>query len=722
MSEVVSNGSSSSPSSLVPKQHVVPSLNQLLNPLHSSNQLNYKSNSSRGTIDVAIECEKHAYTASLDHDQMKNYEAHRIAFAIYQNSYKKISFKKYADFLGQRENNVILSEYISLLKPLPLSLASVLISLSSKIYLIAEAQNIDRILEKISKEWVSEYPLTLWGSNYEIVHIILFSILLLNSDLHNVQVIGGKKDKFSSKTFVDNTLYAIKKALSKQYEPLDIEKIKVEATDEFTSYFELLKNNPLPLFSGHKANKSRRSSSNLSRNSSLRSVHLRPLNSRNEEGDTDSTLPITLSPSSRSESLSMSNSLSRTTSVSSRKTDSSIFSKSTASWKYKHNMPLPQLYIKENFDENLNRKNNTMWLMDSIIDINENNLHKLTNKYKKNQASKTNSNSKKDTNTFSVSVTSSYSSKSDTKSIFRRLKRSKEKTLYQDSGEFMSYLDNSSKWVSARIRISEGRIFIFQMAPNRKHIMSTNASNNKHKSFNDFSSNRIFSTGSTISLPLSGTSKEKKNTSDPSCLVFNLFECTAELLQENIITGNQSKKANFTLTFPKNLNGIEIALAFETSDFEEARRYVECLNFWAGRLSPVPVEQLEIVSNEEYGWSARVVNNTKLNVEELNNLRLCDWRPLLTMELFYDHMDEIPGKMPLFDKLEELKIFTSKLDQLIDEHNDLKPIIMKFWQQSTRFDKVMDNWNAKYLFLNNQYKKRMIYLTNLEQSLKHIPI
>ncbi|GMM56774.1 Arf family guanine nucleotide exchange factor [Maudiozyma humilis] len=785
------------PSILVPRRRAPPTLNQSLDPLHPKNQF---SNGSQAPMPLpyggfgslgregallgpAISRSSTLNSASAGSGEFgrlekpltpgttvvsekvepeepkepKRSEAYHIASEIYRNTFQKYPYTGYADYLGQKDNAAVLREYIQLLRPLPVSLASVLIYLSSQLYFIAEAQNIDRILEQISKEWVAEHPDTKWEENYEIVHIILFSILILNSDLHNDNIIRGKNDKFSSRTFIDNTLYAIEKEVSRQYKEIDIDDIKQQAAVEFAEYYDILRNSPLPLFSGKRVSlmKQRRNSSGLSRHSSLRSVsHVRRFETADSQNSQRNSVDQTrLGPPavatnrhsrSRSRSMNIGGALSRSNSVSSRKTVSSTFSKSTASWKYRHNQPLPQLYIKEDFDENLNRQNNTMWLMDDGIRINEVDLLKLTRKNKHQHSSSNSANNNSENESGSANAVSNTSlvsnsassltasatsvasaAKSHSLGLFKWFRRSKHKTLYQDAGKSMTYLDNTCRWVKARIRVSEGRIFIFRITPGAPTARAASSYNTKPKGALQsppLSPGRVFSSPSSMSLPAAHNASAATNdTIQKDCLVLNLFECTASLVQENIITGSHSQKANFTLTFPRKINAVQTNLEFETGSYEEAQNYVDCLNFWAGRLSPVPVQQFEIVSNEEYGWSDRVIGDTPMTSMALSNVKLCEWKPLLTMELFYDHMDEIPGMIPLEEKIEELQVFTDKLRQLIDAHNDVKPLIVATWDRSPKFDRVMDNWNEKYLFLNSQYDKRIIYFGALQKAAGRIP-
>lgn len=113
-----------------------------------------------------------------------------------------------------------MTEFVKLLSPLPSSLLETLFNLSKSIYFIAEAQNIDRILECLSKEWIACHPNTHWKSGYKSCHIVLFSLLILNSDLHNSFQVDHKKIKFSMVAFINNTLRALRE--ENEYEELKI--------------------------------------------------------------------------------------------------------------------------------------------------------------------------------------------------------------------------------------------------------------------------------------------------------------------------------------------------------------------------------------------------------------------------------------------------------------------------------------------------------------------
>ncbi|GES88323.1 hypothetical protein RCL_jg5237.t1 [Rhizophagus clarus] len=76
--------------------------------------------------------------------------------------------------------------------------------LCGKLYIKAETQQLDRILEGFSIRYWECNPKTIYG-NSDVVHAVAYSILLLNTDLHVAQV----ANKMSRSQFVRNTMAAI---------------------------------------------------------------------------------------------------------------------------------------------------------------------------------------------------------------------------------------------------------------------------------------------------------------------------------------------------------------------------------------------------------------------------------------------------------------------------------------------------------------------------------
>ncbi|KAJ3996410.1 hypothetical protein F5050DRAFT_1571547 [Lentinula boryana] len=80
--------------------------------------------------------------------------------------------------------------------------------LCGKLYLKAETQQVDRILEEFSRRYWECNPNTLYGGS-NLVHAVAYSLLLLNTDLH----IADLTSHMSRSQFVRNTLAAIQMQL-----------------------------------------------------------------------------------------------------------------------------------------------------------------------------------------------------------------------------------------------------------------------------------------------------------------------------------------------------------------------------------------------------------------------------------------------------------------------------------------------------------------------------
>lgn len=609
-----------------------------------------------------------------------------IAMEILDDSFDGVPYKEYANYLGKKSNDSVLRNFVELLKPLPYSLLSVLYKLSSSLYLIAESQNIDRILEEISRQWIQTYPNTVWKGNYKICHIILFSLLILNSDLHNDET-KGNHHKFSSEEFVTNTLSAIVPELSATN--LTLEDIRIQVSHALLSYYEALKHNALPVL--------RLRSKSISSSTQIPSPSARNRRSAQRKRSTSYSIDMKRTSSIGNRSLYSSRS-----NVSLRDSDLTC----TVDWKYHHNMALPELYVKESFDDRLIQENCPLWILDSTLYISDDSYRSLKkiqrNSYKNMESSNKNfraNNSSlisfnengKDERSFddsSLSTVSSLSnsqSKSSSPFFLRWLKKksSKQPKHSRYTRSSMAFLESDTQWLKVRVRVNQGRIFIFR------------------------------SNDSTVSLR--DDIENLKRNPQTEYYVFNLIDCTAELLQANIIMANQSASqstTNFNIKIPLNVDDTRVLFQFQTVHKDKAQGYVDCINFWAARLSSLPDTQFEIVSNEEYGWSDKILKSQFK--EDLNSVYLSEWKPLLTIGIFADDIDEMTNQHTLKDKLTELKEFLGKLELVIDEHNDMKPHIIACWDGTRNFDMVMNNWNNKYLFLNKQFQKQTVYFNILK--------
>ncbi|KAF7731518.1 hypothetical protein EC973_009282 [Apophysomyces ossiformis] len=84
-----------------------------------------------------------------------------------------------------------------------------------KLHLKAETQQIDRILERFAIRYWECNPDSIFGNpeSKDIIHAIVYSLLLLNTDLHVAQ---GERKKMSRSAFVRNTMNAIRAQCSNE--------------------------------------------------------------------------------------------------------------------------------------------------------------------------------------------------------------------------------------------------------------------------------------------------------------------------------------------------------------------------------------------------------------------------------------------------------------------------------------------------------------------------
>ncbi|KAJ7096338.1 hypothetical protein C8R44DRAFT_812767 [Mycena epipterygia] len=128
-------------------------------------------------------------------------------------------WKEDEDFLGKEKiaewlggvapvNKVALHHYINFFDFSALRLDLAFRRLCAKLYLKAETQQVDRILEEFSRRYWECNPGGLYGSA-NLVHAVSYSLLLLNTDLH----VADLATRMSRTQFVRNTLTAIQMQL-----------------------------------------------------------------------------------------------------------------------------------------------------------------------------------------------------------------------------------------------------------------------------------------------------------------------------------------------------------------------------------------------------------------------------------------------------------------------------------------------------------------------------
>ncbi|KAI9251618.1 Sec7 domain-containing protein [Helicostylum pulchrum] len=118
--------------------------------------------------------------------------------------------KEVAAYLGKLDpfNHRVLKSYLEYFDFNEMSLDEAFRKLCSKLYFKAEAQEIDRILEAFShKYWNTNKSKAALYKTADVVYTIIYSIMLLNTDLHLVQI--SSHAKMSCAIFVENTMSTV---------------------------------------------------------------------------------------------------------------------------------------------------------------------------------------------------------------------------------------------------------------------------------------------------------------------------------------------------------------------------------------------------------------------------------------------------------------------------------------------------------------------------------
>ncbi|KAI0081910.1 hypothetical protein K474DRAFT_1655788 [Panus rudis PR-1116 ss-1] len=117
---------------------------------------------------------------------------------------------KIAEWLGGQSliNKVALRHYMDNFDFSGLRLDNAFRKLCAKLYLKAETQQVDRILEEFARRYWECNPTSIFG-NASVVHAVTYSLLLLNTDLHVAEL----TNRMSRNQFVRNTLNTIQMQL-----------------------------------------------------------------------------------------------------------------------------------------------------------------------------------------------------------------------------------------------------------------------------------------------------------------------------------------------------------------------------------------------------------------------------------------------------------------------------------------------------------------------------
>ncbi|KAI8093239.1 uncharacterized protein BX664DRAFT_294856 [Halteromyces radiatus] len=134
-------------------------------------------------------------------------EAKEMAEMLWNEDETIVTKNHMAEWLGTRKplNSRVLVYYMNHFEFSTLRLDSAFRKLCGKLYFKAEAQQIDRILDVFAKRYWKCNPQSVFGSA-DVVYAVVYSLLLLNTDLHVAQ---GNYARMTKQAFVKNTMSTI---------------------------------------------------------------------------------------------------------------------------------------------------------------------------------------------------------------------------------------------------------------------------------------------------------------------------------------------------------------------------------------------------------------------------------------------------------------------------------------------------------------------------------
>ncbi|CAH6720425.1 hypothetical protein CLIB1444_03S11606 [[Candida] jaroonii] len=169
-----------------------------------------------------------------------------IALKLYKEEFVSVQPEEYIQFLAStdEESVQIRSYYMDLFK-WDANLLKATRTLCSKLYLKGESQEIDRILTSFTKSYIKQNPVNVFCTkNFEKIYIVLYSLVLLNTSLHNSEV--NKKSKISQNDYIRNTFTTFIQQDVKSSKKLSI-KQRIIIEKELGNYYDDLLRNELHL-------------------------------------------------------------------------------------------------------------------------------------------------------------------------------------------------------------------------------------------------------------------------------------------------------------------------------------------------------------------------------------------------------------------------------------------------------------------------------------------
>ncbi|CAK7891304.1 hypothetical protein CAAN1_01S04500 [[Candida] anglica] len=173
-------------------------------------------------------------------------EHREIASKLFKEEFVSIQPEEYTQFLAANDaESTSIREYYMDLFDWNANLLKSTRMLCSKLYLKGESQEIDRILSSFTKSYIKQHPTNVFCTrNFEKIYIVLYSLILLNTALHNSEL--NKKSKISQADYIKNTFNTFIQQNPKSSKKLTIkQRITIERV--LSTYYEDLSKNELHL-------------------------------------------------------------------------------------------------------------------------------------------------------------------------------------------------------------------------------------------------------------------------------------------------------------------------------------------------------------------------------------------------------------------------------------------------------------------------------------------
>ncbi|ORE15747.1 hypothetical protein BCV71DRAFT_228517 [Rhizopus microsporus] len=596
-------------------------------------------------------------------------KARETAQMLWNEDESVVTKEKMAEWLGQNKpfHSTVLRHYMDYFNFADMRLDAAFRKLCSKLYFKAEAQQIDRILEVFANRYWECNTGCLLGSA-DVVYAVVYSLLLLNTDLHVAQ---GKHVRMTRAEFIRNTMSTIldqkehEESLGNKWASMDGKTWEMEIENYLREMYSSVKQYQIlqPLT---------RKTSLVKRGSILggrRVVGLkRSVNSIiRKSGITDSMmLPDDFQPTSPVQQQQPRTSMSSGHAQSSRRESFSSINSSTTSFSSRCGSPIN------------NMSSNSYQPMIQYMDTHASALFSSRPPYYKEGV------------------------------VMRKhlLENATQKAKHRE-------------WKECYLEVDKhGELCMYQ-------LQQQQTQESFDKSFFRHSSAAHFSLSDTLKPTVpqnpasfcAGGNNTRWATHSQLLGKIKLNHTLANALPPP----GYNRQRPHVFAIQQADGGVYL---FQAASAEQTQEWVSTCNYWAARTSKEPLPGG--ISNMEYGWghclddvvmdldayhSDRQANN--FYIHDPDSVTIHDWIPP-TATMVSSQLDEK-------EQYKVLQKHLAELDNEINEHRDRKAkILIKFPSKCSNYSKVMSNWEARAKYLLHEIIKYQNYCDALEKSIEQL--